>query len=147
MINKMKALLRQKNSCVLATTDGVIPHCSLMAYITLESASRLYLVTPRNTKKFRNINQNPNVSLLIDTRGEQDRGKTKALTVTGTCFTLKDDEEISSVRKTFIRLHPHLDGLIRKEEVAFLCVEFDSFLLLDGPERAHHENLREKHTK
>ena len=91
MIDKMKALLRQKSSCVLATTDGATPHCSLMAYITLESASRLYLVTPRNTRKFRNINRNPNVSLLIDTRGEQDRAKTKALTLTGTCFTLKDD--------------------------------------------------------
>jgi hypothetical protein len=55
MIDKINALLLRKSSCVLATTDGNIPHCSLMAYIASEAADRLYLVTPINTKKYRNI--------------------------------------------------------------------------------------------
>lgn len=146
MIDKMKALLRRKSSCVLATTDGATPHCSLMAYITMEAAERLFLVTPRNTKKFRNIKQNPHVSLLIDSRGDQQRKNTKALTVTGTCYPLDDDEEISIVKEAFKRHHPHLQNLICREKVAFLCVEVDAFLLLDGPERAHHETLKKKPT-
>jgi hypothetical protein len=67
MIDKINALLLRKSSCVLATTDGNIPHCSLMAYIASEAADRLYLVTPKNTKKFRNIKNHPEMSLLIDT--------------------------------------------------------------------------------
>ena len=147
MINIMKSLLRRKSSCVLATTDGDTPHCSLMAYITSEAADRLFLVTPRNTRKYRNIKRHPNVSLLIDTRGEQTRNSTQALSLSGTCYTLEDDEEIIFVKETFIRHHPHLHDFICKESIAFLWIEFDSFLFLDGPENAHHEILRPKHPK
>ena len=142
MLDKMKSLLRRKSSCVLATTDGNTPHCSLMAYIISIDADRLYLVTPQHTKKYHNIKYHPGVSLLIDTRGEQKRSHTQALTITGTCQILKDVNEISKVRKVFKQHHPHLHGLIQKGDVAFLCVKFDSFLFLDGPENAHHEILR-----
>lgn len=145
MIDQMKTLLRRKSSCVLATTDGNRPHCSLMAYITSKTVDRLFLVTPRNTRKYRNITHHPKVSLLIDTRGEQPRSNTHALTLAGTCHTLEDDEEISIVKEAFRRQHPHLHDFICKESVAFLCVELDSFLFLDGPENAHHEVLRTKH--
>jgi nitroimidazol reductase NimA-like FMN-containing flavoprotein (pyridoxamine 5'-phosphate oxidase superfamily) len=142
MIDKIKALIRRKSSCVLATTDGKIPHCSLMAYVTSEAADRLYLVTPSNTKKYRNIKDHPDVSLLIDTRGEQVRDNTQALTVAGTCHFLDADEEIDSVKDAFDRQHPHLRDFIRKRGVAFVCVEFDSFLFVEGPERVHHEIIR-----
>ena len=147
MINKMRSLLRRKSSCVLATTDGDTPHCSLMAYITSEVADRMFLITPRNTRKYRNIKHHPNVSLLIDTRGEQERINTQALTLTGTCYTLDDHEEASIVKEAFSRHHPHLRDFIFNENVAILCIEFDSFLLLDGPVNAHHEILRTKHPK
>jgi hypothetical protein len=42
MIDKIKALLMRKSSCLLATTDGNTPHCSLMAYIASEAADRLH---------------------------------------------------------------------------------------------------------
>ena len=138
MTEKMKGLLRRQSSCVLATTDGETPHCSLMAYILSEAADRVFLVTPRSTRKYRNIIKNPHVSLLIDTRGDRGPDNTQALTVAGTCVVLEDDEEIALVKAAFHRRHPHLQGFIHKEDVAFLCVDFDAFLFLDGPERAHH---------
>ena len=147
MIEAIKELLRRKSSCVLATTDRDVPHCSLMAYINSENAERLFLVTPRETKKYRNILRNPHVSLLIDTRGDQERIYTRSLTVTGTCYILENEDEISIVRDAFIRHHPHLQNLIRNGDVAFLCVEVDALLLLDGPERAHHVTLRGKYRK
>ena len=147
MIEKMKSLLRRKSSCVLATTDGDMPHCSLMAYITSEAADRLYLVTPRDTKKYRNIKHHQCVSLLIDTRDEQARRNTQALTLTGTCYILEDDVEISRVKAAFLHHHPHLQEFIRKKGVAFLCVEPDAFLFLDGPESAYHETLSKKPSK
>jgi len=141
MINKIQSLIRRKSSCVLATTDRETPHCSLMAYIISENAERLFLVTPRNTRKYRNIQRNPHVSLLIDTRGEQTRANTQALTVTGTCYILEDDEEIQTVKEEFNRNHSHLRDFISRGDIAFLRVEFDSFLYLDGPQRAHHETF------
>ena len=112
-----------------------------MAYITLEAADRLYLVTPIDTKKYHNIKKHPDVSLLIDTRGEQVRAHTQALTISGTCYILESDEEIDSVKEAFERYHPHLQDFIRKGGVVFLRVEFDAFLFAEGPERTHHETI------
>jgi nitroimidazol reductase NimA-like FMN-containing flavoprotein (pyridoxamine 5'-phosphate oxidase superfamily) len=113
-----------------------------MAYIASEAADRLYLVTPIGTKKYRNIKNHPEVSLLIDTRGEHAKEDTQALTVSGTCHILDSDEEIQSVKEAFEQQHPQLQDFIRKGGVAFLCVEFDSFLFAEGPERIHHEIIR-----
>ena len=65
MIEKMKAPMRRKDICVLATVSENSPQCSLMAYITDNDGSELYMVTHRQSTKFRNLSANPAVSLLI----------------------------------------------------------------------------------
>ena len=50
MLAEMKALAREKNICVLATVGGRKPHCSLMAYVTDENCTEIYMVTHKNTK-------------------------------------------------------------------------------------------------
>ncbi len=139
MLKKINALILRKNSCVLATTDGETPHCSLMAYVPADTGERLYLVTSNTSRKYQNILKHPRVSLLIDTRGEQPRNLTQAVTVTGTCDILQDIAEIRRVKAAFVRQHPQLDDFIRKDDVAVMCVQIDFFLLLEGPERAYYE--------
>ncbi|MGB9439249.1 MAG: pyridoxamine 5'-phosphate oxidase family protein [Desulfobacterales bacterium] len=141
MLKKIKALILRKDSCVLATTDGETPHCSLMAYVPDDSGERLFLITSSASRKYQNIRRHPRVSLLIDTRGEQQRELTHALTVTGTCDILQDTGEIAHVKATSARQHPQLDDLIRKYEMVVMCVQVDFFLLLNGPERAYFESL------
>jgi nitroimidazol reductase NimA-like FMN-containing flavoprotein (pyridoxamine 5'-phosphate oxidase superfamily) len=139
MLKKINALIMRKDSCVLATTDGETPHCSLMAYVPDDSGERLYLVTSSATRKYQNIRCRPRVSLLIDTRGERQREQTQAVTITGTCDILQDTAEIAQVKAAFIRQHPQLADFIWKDDVAVMCVQIDFFLLLDGPERAYYE--------
>jgi nitroimidazol reductase NimA-like FMN-containing flavoprotein (pyridoxamine 5'-phosphate oxidase superfamily) len=141
MLEKINALILRNDSCVLATTDEETPHCSLMAYIPDDSGERLYLVTSIASRKYQNIQFHPRVSLLIDTRGEQQRKLTQEVTVTGTCDILQDSAEISRVKAAFVRQHPQLNDVIGKGDVAVMCVEIDSFLLLEGPERAHYQIL------
>jgi nitroimidazol reductase NimA-like FMN-containing flavoprotein (pyridoxamine 5'-phosphate oxidase superfamily) len=101
MLKKINALILRKDSCVLATTDGETPHCSLMAYIPDESGERLYLVTSNASRKYQNIRRHPRVSLLIDTRGEQQRKLTQAVTVTGTCDILQDTVKIAQIKADY----------------------------------------------
>ena len=138
-LEKIYDLLLRKDSCVLATTDGETPHCSLMAYVTGESGQRLYLVTSRASRKYQNILCQPRVSLLIDTRGEQQRELTQAVTITGNCEILQDTAEIAEVKANFVRQHPQLIDFVRKNDVDVMCVQIDFFLLLEGPERAYYE--------
>ena len=138
-LEKINDLILRKDSCVLATSDGETPHCSLMAYVTGESGERLYLVTSRASRKYQNVLCHPRVSLLIDTRGEQQRELTQAVTITGNCEILQDTAEIAAVKADFLRQHPQLNDFIHKNDVDVMCVQIDFFLLLEGPERAYYE--------
>ena len=96
MLDKMKELLKAKDICVLATVSDNRPHCSLMVYATDEQCREIYMVTHRQTKKFRNLTENPVVSLLIDTREEDlgpRRSNAKALTVNGVFRVMNEPHE------------------------------------------------------
>ena len=139
MLAEMKALAAQKNICVLATVAGRKPHCSLMAYVTDENCTELYMVTHKNTKKFKNLMENKFVSLLIDTRETAPRSKAKALTVAGECTVIKGEKKRQKVRSKLLAVHPHLSEFMNHAEAEILCVRIRSFLLLDGLHEARFQ--------
>ncbi len=139
MLAEMKALARQTNFCVLATVAGRKPHCSLMAYVTDENCEEIYMVTHKNTHKYKNLMENPAVSLLIDTRDRSPRSEVKALTVEGVYTAIEGEEKRNNVEAKLLAVHPHLAGFISHPEAEILCVEIDSFLLLNGLQEAHFQ--------
>jgi len=144
MIERMKALLRDKDLCVLATSAEGIPHCSLMAYVTNEDCTGLYLATMRNTTKYANLSNNPHVSLLVDTRDDASGKKsatTQALTVAGRCEALGKTEERAHARAALLDRHPSLQEVLEHPDTEVLRVAIESFLLLDGPRKAHFERV------
>jgi nitroimidazol reductase NimA-like FMN-containing flavoprotein (pyridoxamine 5'-phosphate oxidase superfamily) len=123
MLERIKALVKEKDICVLATVSGDKPHCSLMAYVTDDDCREIYMVTQRESRKYENLMKNRSVSLLIDTREENlgsRRPEAKALTVSGT------------FKKIFLD-HPNAE---------ILCIRVTSFLLLDGLTDAHYETVQ-----
>ncbi|MEJ5365885.1 MAG: pyridoxamine 5'-phosphate oxidase family protein [Desulfosoma sp.] len=140
MPEQMIALLKANDMCVLATCRDQRPHCSLMAYVTDEEGLTVYMATRRDTTKFRNVQENPRVSLLVDTRlqGGADRARIQSLTVEGLYTPLHDAGEESRVRDVLRRRHPHIHGLLDHPLSVLMPVKVLSFLLLDGPEKASH---------
>jgi nitroimidazol reductase NimA-like FMN-containing flavoprotein (pyridoxamine 5'-phosphate oxidase superfamily) len=134
VIEKMKALVREKDSCVLATVSGGRPHCSLMSYITDAECREIFMVTDPRTKKYRNLQENPWVSLLIDTR-EEGRdialGQKKALTISGLYQEIAPARE-REIRVQFVSRHPQLRELVEDPEAVMISIRVDSFQLLEG---------------
>jgi nitroimidazol reductase NimA-like FMN-containing flavoprotein (pyridoxamine 5'-phosphate oxidase superfamily) len=134
MIRKMKELILQKDTCVLATVSGDKPHCSLMSYLPDPEVRELYMVTLRHTKKYQNLLANPWVSLLIDTRedtaGSELRQK-KALTISG-IFQKVEPGRIETLRSEFIRKHPQLKELIQDPSAEMISIRLHSLQLLEG---------------
>ena len=64
-LEKMKAMVRDHDTCVLATAAEGEPHCSLMAYLPDQSCRKVYMVTHRGTKKYRNLCRNPTISRFL----------------------------------------------------------------------------------
>ena len=145
MIELMKKLAKEKDICVLATVSGEKPHCSLMAYTANEDCSEIYMVTHRDTKKFKNLLANPSVSLLIDTREDHKgshRPDAKAMTVSG-AFERLNDQKQASARARLLSRHPHLKEFLANPDAEVICIKIRSFLLLDGLTDAHFEEIPE----
>lgn len=132
---KMKRLLREQNMCVLATCSDNEPHCSLMAYVTDDPVSTVYMVTLKESRKFRNLMENPQASLLVDTRVGSDpleRAGIQALTVYGSFQALKSKLEREQVMRRLAQVHPHLEKLLVHPDVEPFGIRVQGLLLLDG---------------
>lgn len=142
MLEEMKALVKQKDMCVLATVSGGNPHCSLMAYATDDDCREIYMVTQKGTKKYKNLIENPSVSLLIDTREEQASSRSlqaKALTIAGLFQEIDDEGKKSLARARLLERHPYLTGFIDQADTELICIKATSFQLLNGLKESHFE--------
>lgn len=141
MLEKMKAIARAKNICVLATVTGNKPYCSLMAYVTDQACTEIYMVTHRQTRKYQNVMANPCVSLMIDTRETTPRSKACAMTVEGVFAEVKNPRKLERIRRELLTAHPHLDRFMEHPEAEILRIKIKSFLLLDGLTRSSFEEI------
>lgn len=141
MLDQMKALARERNMCMLATDAGGKPYCSLMAYVADESCEEIYMVTHRSTQKYKNLIQNPAVSLLIDSREKTPRNRIQTLTVEGSFHKIADDAKRTKARKMLIKTHSHLAGFIDHADAEIFCIKVSSFLLLSGFSETHYQEL------
>ena len=135
MLDDMKALLREKDICVLATASKNVPHTSLMAYAANEAGTELYMATRRDTRKFANISENPLVSVLVDTREEDlpgRRGAARALTVGATAEVAASGGAQTLARGRILSRHPEMRGFLDDPEVAVLVLRIRTLLLLSG---------------
>ncbi len=141
VLEKIKTLIRENDICVLATLGSNGPHTSLMAYICSTDCTEIYLVTPVKTLKYRNLESNATVSLLVDTREKESRQNIQALTITGKAHIIRDAGKINAVRSKIQQRHAHLRELLDQPDIAFICVSVETYQLLDGVYKAHFVRL------
>jgi len=144
VLEKMKELIRSQDMCVLATVAENRPHCSLMAYVTDDHCREIYMVTHRNTAKFRNATENPSVSLLIDTRLEDEgerRQRARALTVSGLFERIENHEPREAIRARLLERHAHLRDFAAHPEAEVFAVKILALQLLDGITDSSYETV------
>lgn len=134
MLEKIKALVQEKNSCVLATVSNGVPHCSLMSYAPDDATLEIYMLTQRHTKKYRNLLENPAVSLLIDTRAGSSLKpqETKALNINGMFQKIPEKNRLQKALKRLLERHPHLETFAQDPDVELFAIRIRSFQLLEG---------------
>lgn len=137
VLEKIKTLIRENNICVLATIGDEGPHTSLMAYTCSTDCTEIYLVTPVNTLKYRNLKSNARVSLLVDTRQKESRSTVRALTIAGKASLIGDRVKIDAVRSQIKQRHAHLQDLPDQPDIAFICVKIETVQLQSGVRGSH----------
>ena len=141
MLEQMKELVRKKNICVFSTVSGNKPYCSLMVYITDVTCEEIYMVTHKNTTKFNNLQKNPLVSLLIDSRETQPRSNAQALTIAGVFIPLIDENKKQKIRDRMLESFPYMKDFIHHPESELIRIKINSLLLLEGLTQSHFVSI------
>jgi nitroimidazol reductase NimA-like FMN-containing flavoprotein (pyridoxamine 5'-phosphate oxidase superfamily) len=141
MRGDIKKMISENKVCVMATVAGGAPHCSLMSYATDNECREIYMATLKDTKKYHNLIANPAVSLLIDTRDTDPKGKTRALTVTGVVQAVENDKKIAEIRKILLKKHPDLKDFFISPDAKIVVIKATALQLLDSVTNSYFEQL------
>jgi nitroimidazol reductase NimA-like FMN-containing flavoprotein (pyridoxamine 5'-phosphate oxidase superfamily) len=141
MIEKIKQIVMDEKFCVLATAMNNKPHCSLMAYAVGEGCRSIYMVTQKDSEKYRNLKNNKSVSLLIDTRANKNEKSAKALTISGRFSKIDNEETLNKAKNKLKNRHPELEVFLNNDSSCIFAVKIQSFLLLDGFTDSYYEIL------
>jgi nitroimidazol reductase NimA-like FMN-containing flavoprotein (pyridoxamine 5'-phosphate oxidase superfamily) len=115
-----------------------------MAYAVDDACGEIYMVTHRTTRKYKNLLNNPHVSLLIDTREEHAghrRPESNALTVEGEFRPIHSSEKRLEAEARLTAAHPYLKDFMKSEDTEIVSVKMISFLLLEGLSEAYYEKV------
>ena len=143
-LSSCQELISKQNILVLATQgkDGV--HTSLMAYANSTDFREIYMVSGKGSRKWQNLSQNPQVSLLIDDREGKlsgKRHKIKALTVKGTFHPVPDEAEIKMITDAIKETAPSIAAAFSGPENSIIRIRVESFQLLNGPQDSFYIEL------
>lgn len=124
-------LLQQQKLGVLATTIADTPHTSIVAFACSTNQKMVYFGTPIATIKFRNIEQNPRVELLIDNRQNLSRDFSEAAAVScvGKATILKEQAREEGCVMLSAK-HPELAHFFAAPTCALISISIEKYSLV-----------------
>lgn len=129
-------LLASQRLAALATEGGGRPYVNLVAFVASDDLTKIFLATPRDTRKYANLAANPHASLLVDNRADagQDPDQGMAVTALGTAAEVSEDRQ-DAVRRLYLKRHPALSRFIADPEVALLSLRVSRYICVLGLDR------------
>ena len=123
--DRVSALDKICPHAVLATTADGQPYTSLVAYALTPDGKGVVFITPKATRKYRNILKNPRVSLLIDTRTNtsKDYMQAESVTMLGNARPIRRGKTRTELADIFLKKHPKLEGIIHSRETALIFIK------------------------
>jgi nitroimidazol reductase NimA-like FMN-containing flavoprotein (pyridoxamine 5'-phosphate oxidase superfamily) len=122
----LRELFGRQHLAVLATSLCEAPgaYTSLVGFAATEDLRHILFATARGTRKHRNIEACPDVSLLIDSRTntQQDFQQAVAVTVVGRAEDTAGAER-AALQKLYLARHPNLEDFVTDPACALLRVD------------------------
>lgn len=143
-IQKTLSLFKSQTLAVLATINESRPYCNLVAFAETNDAKSLVFATHRNTRKYKNLLNNQQVSLLIDDRTNLNAeiGSKVAITAVGWAEEISADE-MPGLIALLIAKQPALSTFIKGADIALFRVRVSDYIIagFDSVERLHLEGM------
>ncbi len=143
MRGKSCMIMSRHGSCVVclfsqppavpATDDAKHPYANLVAVSMSEDLKLFYFATSRKTHKYRNLKQNPNVSLLLDSRTNTTEDFKQAVVATAVGQAAEiDAHDAEQVRLIHVKRHPPLETFVLEPECAFFQVAVQKYIVVNS---------------
>lgn len=118
---------------VLATVMDHQPYTSLVAFSYSPDLKKIFFATPNDTTKYRNLTDNPNISLIIDSRicNPKDFSRSAAITVMGEAHELAGEDKSRRLEDHTARL-PGLAGFFSSPAMAMFQINVQQYIVADG---------------
>jgi nitroimidazol reductase NimA-like FMN-containing flavoprotein (pyridoxamine 5'-phosphate oxidase superfamily) len=125
----LKEVIRNQYFAVLNTIGEGSPYSNLVSFAITDDLRSLIFITDRNTRKFRNIRGNGNISLLIDNRSNRpsDISQAIAVTVIGTAHEERDKK--NSLKDIFLARHPKLRQFVDNPSNAMILMAVSEYII------------------
>jgi uncharacterized pyridoxamine 5'-phosphate oxidase family protein len=115
---------------VLATERSGLPYTNLIGYLLSRDFKYLYFFTPKNTVKYKNIEINPKVSILIDNRDKSSNKKSliTAVTIIGKASIIRNFDR--NIINEFLFYYPELMEFTKPGLNSLVKVDIDKYILV-----------------
>jgi len=124
-------LLSEQKLGALATHTKGEPWSSLIAFAASDNLDSIYFATPKTTRKYSNLVNDPRCSLLIDNRGNLASDFSNSIAVTATCVVKEVDEaEKLATLQLFLNKHPYLETFTQSPTCALICLKVNRYNLV-----------------
>jgi nitroimidazol reductase NimA-like FMN-containing flavoprotein (pyridoxamine 5'-phosphate oxidase superfamily) len=127
----VRSLFTNQKLAVLATNSDGQPYTSLVAFVGRDDLKDIYFATPRTTRKYKNLKNEPRVALLINSSANKpsDFHQAIAVTATGAIMDIQDNQR-ASILKAYLARHPHLKDFIEAPTTALVRVRVRHYYLV-----------------
>lgn len=127
---RLRVLNKKQRHAVLATDAEGQPYTSLVAFSLTPDMEGLLFATPKKTNKYRNILKNRNVSVMIDTRSNSEKGymQSEAVTILGKAAPVRRGKQWNEMAELLVKKHPQLEEFVRASSTALVLTAFTKVL-------------------
>jgi general stress protein 26 len=129
----IEEVLKTNRFAVLATEGDGQPHMSLIAITPFGNFRQLIFATYRNTRKYRNLEHNSKVAVLIECGHVNMKGlsKTVVLTINGHTeeISIADNE---AAYQAHLKKHPEMESFMLSSDCSLIMVIAQSYQIVYG---------------
>ena len=125
----LREIVSTQYFAVLNTIGQGLPHSNLVSFAATEDLRSLVFVTSRNTRKYRNIQDNHSISLLIDNRTNRPSDTSQAVAIAAIGIAREETDNRSLLRDIFLARHPQLRHFVEAPDSAIMLVTIREYIV------------------
>ena len=125
----LREIVSTQYFAVLNTIGQGLPHSNLVSFAATEDLKSLVFVTSRNTRKYRNIQDNHSISLLIDNRTNRPSDTSQAIAIAAIGTAREETDNRSLLREIFLARHPQLSHFAEAPDSAIMLVTIRKYIV------------------